>query len=157
MDMINKTVRNEVFETNSSSTHSICIAKITKETYKPLSENGILYPSRLSQYTQLFRESSEGDDERTICTTQEQKAAIVALWLRYLEFDDSEFEALELREYFLTSLGYESINFEEDSNDFYPYDDSNDILLPNSMENLTKLIEIILDDSMKIVESNETW
>lgn len=156
-----KTVRHGVFETNSSSTHSISIGPVRTLNQReglPLTEitdEGIFfYPMRLSSYMTETSRSSE-----TRCNTLEKKLAIVCQWILSCEEDfleetivDNAFERLkqefniseivgrnEPYEYYYSSeYGDEPFSGDEDKFD----------------NELTQLIEVIKDDNQLIIDSD---
>ena len=68
-----KTIRNNVFETNSSSTHSVTLYSLNEKDSKkiqPLVEHGVLYPDRLSDYSKSY-----GDVDVTLLDNKDKKAA----------------------------------------------------------------------------------
>ena len=69
-----KTIRNNVFETNSSSTHSISIE--SNLSYGEIFENGILYLQRLENCKQDIN-----DDYIVTARTRDEKIAFVISYL----------------------------------------------------------------------------
>lgn len=69
-----KTIRNKVFETNSSSTHSISIE--SNLSYGEIFENGILYLQRLENCKQDIN-----DDYIVTARTRDEKIAFVISYL----------------------------------------------------------------------------
>lgn len=149
-----KTIRNGVFETNSSSTHSISIQKIgarnLNKVPRSLLIDNILHPEYLSDYTEVVVTYDEG--YITTCRTKEEKASLLIHWLAYnykwenLPFEDFDRYILKIQE----TAGYSSINTDFDS-DFYPSDDNETFILDD--ESIDNYISIILDPTMEIIDS----
>ena len=115
-----KTIRNSLFESNSSSTHSVTIS--TKGSgksnrNKPLVDNkGRLVPKNLSSYTH-----SVGDASFTTCETKDQKAAIVLNWLN-CRVDDSDLSketVIKATDILVKKCGYTGVDV-YNNYDFYP-------------------------------------
>ncbi len=147
-----KTIRKEVFETNSSSTHSITIGvKITPENpnIEPLVEKSILYPARLIQ-RQTSLNLGYDDLTTTICSTKDEKAALIINWLHYLyveeeiSYDDYLTKKNQIRDI----CEYYSIDSDIDA-DYCPYDSNGNIFDEYSFE---ELLEFIIDPEMKIMD-----
>ena len=90
-----KTIRQNTFETNSSSTHSISITKKNKSKQLPLvDEDGYLLIKNLKSYTTSFGDYS--DSSILECETKDKKSAIFVNWLIYTKtevlFDSEEDE-----------------------------------------------------------------
>ena len=147
-----KTIRKGVFETNSSSTHSITIGvKTTPENpnIEPLVEENILYPARLIQ-RQTSLDLGYDNLTTTICSTKDEKAALIINWLHYLytdkeiSYDDYLTKKNQIRDI----CEYYSIDSDIDA-DYYPYDDNGNIFDECSFE---ELLEFIMDPEMKIMD-----
>lgn len=161
-----KTVRHNVFETNSSSTHSVTIT--TKSAPKPgktpreLVVDGTLYPMRLSDYSTSFGY----DGSNLNCDTKDKKAAIVANWIlsckEYGNIEDTDFKVYIrfLRE----KCGYLTIDFEGDSYSSYnPYDENDGSQFSLSGDEdedyavLEEALKNILDDDIVIVDTDSPY
>lgn len=108
-----KTIRKDVFETNSSSTHSISIINkgtIPYATYKLCVDN-ILYPKELESY-QIEVKSNYNDDYILSCDTKDKKTALVCHWIKAIF--DSPTVINEFFNYLEANLNYDGIdrNFE---------------------------------------------
>lgn len=155
-----KTIRKHVFETNSSSTHSIIIETIgvEKESTKPLEIDNVLYPERLSQY-RVDIEYSEGG-HTLICDTKDKKAALICHWISCLFWEKDSGDKIEQwYSYLSEKLQYDRISFlSYRDSQYYSCDEDNCYLDDNfTEEDLDKLIEIILDDSRRIIDTNIPW
>lgn len=152
-----KTLRMSVFESNSSSSHSITIETKGKKTKQaPLIEDNVLYPTRLHSYTTSFGESSA-----TVCDDVNKKAAIVANWIRsFFKYDSYEDinEKMYL-DYLKEKLGCKDINFEGKYCEFthcseydggLEFDDDH----KSNIERLDYLIKVIYDDTLEIIDSD---
>lgn len=148
-----KTIRKKVFETNSSSSHSITINSIeapsTKEC-QPLVEMNILYPERLSDYLQKYT----FDESYLVCRTTDQKAAIVCNWI-YVSANTSYVD--RLFEIIKREIGYSDIIM--DDYEFTPYTENDfefDFSDYDSYEScaskLYKLISIIKNPHIEITD-----
>lgn len=152
-----KKIRTGIFETNSSSSHSITIQKVGK--YKPLVEDDILYPSRLKQYEVSLAMHDGGHVLK--CDTTHTKAALVIHWLQaYIDHGEVTNDYLD---YLIKELPYNKVVFEKDGNfksDYYPYleydGDSLDLSsdFEKDKEVLDLWIERIFDDNI-IIEDSE--
>lgn len=122
------TVRKGVFETNSSSTHSISIE--AKKDWDFVIVDGVV---NFDNFNKLIIESdSYGDSQLIIADTKYKK---IALMLAYVLGEYSEDELEEFKEYFSIKqiIG----------NPTYIYDDYKNF-------SLQKIIEIIEDDNLTI-------
>ena len=136
-----KTIRDGVFETNSSSTHSISFSRKSENEieriYPLLIEDGVLYPQRLTEHYNI----DINYITIIICDTTEKKLAFVANLIH--QYSDC-YGDLDLYNIGLTMLINEfdisNIIFEKN----YPviYNDEDDILTSEDtfMEDLRKLI-----------------
>jgi hypothetical protein len=156
--------RQNTFETNSSSTHSVTIStKSSKnQKYEPLVENGVLYPSRLDQRGQSF-----GDSSFLICGTPEEKTAIVTHWILAI-YENGEISE-ETKDKCLNYLG-DKTGVRIDVSDirypnYYPrgeYDDPQ-LQLDDEMDEdecfheMDKIIKVINDDTLEITDSNTPY
>ena len=145
-----KTIRKGVFETNSSSTHSISIEKIGASKGrdpKPLLENGILNIDNLSSYENNL-------DYRGYilnCETFETKLAVVASWINNLDYYRDEIMLEFEKEFNIKVIGDSKYYpYDEDGNNPFPYDGE----LYEFIDSLKELIEVINDPTMKIEESS---
>ena len=144
-----KTIRRGVFETNSSSTHSISIEKIGASKGrdpKPLLENGILNLDNLENYENNL-------DYRgyiLTCETFETKLAVVASWIKNLDyFSEEVLEEFE-KEFNIKVVGSAKYYpYGEDALPF-PYDGE----LYEFIDSLKELIGVINDPTMKIEDSD---
>ena len=148
-----KTIRNSVFETNSSSTHSITIGSKVEPTnpkIEPLVVDGILYPSRLIQREQSL-DLGYDNLTTTVCSTKDEKAALLVNWLyyTYYEYEDISYEeCLNKISLIKEKCGYCDIDLFLYS-DYYPHDDGENILEKYSLE---ELIDFVLDSEVKIMD-----
>lgn len=154
-----KTIRKGVFETNSSSTHSISIEKIgPKNVDYGIIKNNILYPHRLPSYQ--FTVESDNRGYILECSNKDTKASLVCHWISAIFWeDDSENKIIEWYNYLKDKLGYNDIQIIYHRNHEYSnYSDENCYLEEDfTKEDIDKLIEVILDDTMKIVSSVIPW
>lgn len=171
-------VRQEVFESNSSSSHSVTISKKgfnhPNKAQRPLVVDNILYPDRLNDYSVEF-----GDAWGISCFTKETKAAIVCNWVGYVlnndygdylrpdgKRDENKVENLiaEIFQKIGKECGYAGVDLEYDDT-FYPHSEyGGDVNFPcdldseDDVDSLKKtvddLILIILDDTMEITEGD---
>lgn len=160
-----KTIRRSVFETNSSSTHSITIEATGENiNYEPLVEDDTLYPDRIDQYN-IDLETGDGGYILS-CDTKDKKAALICHWTTvvvndmYSRDEQEKIDAeLELWYTYLSEkLGYRNILIADGN--YYPYAEySEDINFPHEYneEELNKLVDIILDDSKRIVDKEIPW
>ena len=156
-----KTIRKNVFETNSSSTHSISIVDSNEKSYLSIVDEQYIYPSRLYQY-EYYIESGEGGHILR-CDTKELKTVIVLHWLRALkEYNDIDSDLYIKLEELVEENIQLKINWEEKASyDYYPSDEgdfsynygfnrcSSD---EDYIERVIKLIEIINDTNKCIVD-----
>ena len=154
-----KTIRRRVFETNSSSTHSITITgksdRITSEVL-PLVEDGVIYPERLSsREIDILKDS---DISFLVCRTKEEKTALLLNWLSSSE--DTFFEIEEIESFrdkvaqdIAIYCGFVSAVLPKKWYGYSCYDDGN-----NPVDEYTTLEsfinEVVLDDSIKIIQSD---
>lgn len=179
----NRQIRIGTLETNSSSTHSVTISRKGGKTNAslPLVENGVLYPSRLADYTHCF-----GDSRFTTCSTKDEKAAMVCNWVNeqiteQLQYEFTNMDSKEAEQaaeawlttwinYLKDALGYEKIHLQFAN--FYPNSeygesylslcaayDEDDVEATNAAvrKQLDKLIAVILDDKMEIIDSDTAY
>lgn len=161
-----KTIRENVFETNSSSTHSVTISRRSepkvKQPEKPLVDKGTLYPNRLHQFS-----TEIGYDGSNIsCDTKDKKAAIVAQWILGA-FDNEKIEEVDyksaiakLRE----ACGYLSIDFEGMTYpDYSSYDDNEGNVFSltgdeeDDRDTIERAIRNVLDDDIVITDTNAPY
>ena len=115
-----KTIRNKVFETNSSSTHSISIE--SNLLYGEIFENGILYLQRLKSCKQDIN-----DDYIIIARTRDEKIAfVISYLLSILEISISESE--EYSEYINKIKTMYNISMIDETKYISIYDDDEDYL-----------------------------
>ena len=155
-----KTIRKGVFETNSSSTHSITIgSKVEPKNPKiqPLVVDGILYPARLSQREQKL-DLGYDDLTTTVCSTKDEKAALLVNWLYYIYYDYEEIqydEYLEKCNFIRDKCGYKHIDVDNIDSDYYPSDDDRgDIFKQYTLE---ELLDFVLDDEVKIMDQTAPY
>lgn len=143
------TIRNNVFETNSSSTHSISICGINQEQ-DILLEDGVLYPERL-------RVSDKDYDGNWVIIAQimEHKLALVCHWVLSLSFENDDESLLKKFE----ELFKVKISDEFTYSNFYPYNDNgkNSLLYDNFDNDLLYLKGIIYDVDKQIVEKETEY
>lgn len=157
-----KTVRNGVFETNSSSTHSISIGPIRSLGQReplPLTEitdEGVFfYPQRLSSYLMQTSRSSE-----TRCDTLEKKLAIVCHWIISCTEDFlDEVHAKNSFELLRNEFNINEIVGQDDNCDYYycsDYGGENGFSGDEEEfdSELARLIEVIKDDKQLIIDSD---
>ena len=166
-----KQVRENMWECNSSSSHSVSIRnkKIPKDPV-PVREfvvDNILYPDVLDDYTSSFGY----DSCATICDTKDKKAAIVCNWINYnarynssfSKENDGETFVTQLLQKFVKACGYDGVDVERLSTGFYPYSEDGVQYLPYEVDDETKeefeeavmkLVKTVLDDNLIIEESD---
>ena len=145
-----KTIRRGVFETNSSSTHSISIEKIGApkgRELKPLLEDGVLNLDNLENY----ENNLDYIGYILTCETFETKLAVVASWIKNLEyFSEEVLEEFE-KEFNIKVIGKAKYYpYGEYSDKPFPYDGE----LEEFINSLKELIGVINDPTMKIEDSN---
>lgn len=162
-----RTIRKNVFETNSSSTHSISIIdSSTLNQSRPISDNSFIYPSRLNDYS-FYIESGEGGHSLK-CNTSELKSAIVLHWILSLKIENQINSELcdKLQKLIADNLGLE-IDWENSNYpDYHPYseydrDNTYNFDLCNSdeefIDKIKDLIDIINDYNVMIVDEDIPW
>lgn len=151
-----KTIRENIFETNSSSSHSIAIRK-KDQSINSLNEDNILYPDRLHQ--SVIR-SDINLNSVLYADTKDKKAALICHYIK--EYYEREDEKIEFCFNFLCEkLNYKKIN--NFVSDFYPYseygedlfNDDNNIEFDNIELMLNKFVELINDDNIVIEDKTE--
>lgn len=158
------TIRNNVFETNSSSTHSISIVNINEKIYLPIVDNEYIYPLRLNQYEHYIESGDGGHILR--CDTIELKTAIVLQWINALkEYDDISNELYFKLEYLVLNNICRKVNWEgQNYFDYYPSDEGyfgNNYGFDKCsfdedyIEVINKLI-LIINDNNKCIVDEET-
>lgn len=155
-----KTVRFEVFETNSSSTHSITIEKKRENVpdLPKLCENNILYTTRLGEYRN--KDFYRDDDVTINCETRDQKAAFVAHVIAAIGDDESEVYKIHGKQMLIASLGYTDIVMPDKyDSEVSAYWDEGDFQLNTNtfIEDLAELIKVIEDDTLRIVNAHREW
>ena len=134
-----KTIRNNVFETNSSSTHSITILQ---QTFNLIDENNILHPENLKyDYNRVI-----------IANTKNKKAALFCHY--FADVISNKDNLSEIFKILANDLGYHEININFESS-FSPFDE--DDWFNFDQMNIDKVIKIILDDNLSILDKNEEW
>ena len=167
-----KTIRSNVFETNSSSTHSISIIK-SDDQYsdrKSLVENNVLFPMRLYSHGLTLLDS---ESRILTCSTKDEKFSMLIHWLldansykedKSVHIDDNYTLAdipKLIEEIIPEKGGYDSINFESDSHylelypDFTPYSDEDGYILSNNT--IDGIIEVCLNPDSIIQDSYLLW
>lgn len=154
-----KTIRKGVFETNSSSTHSISIQTIGSPVCKdvrPLVIDNILYPEHLADYSVHL---DYGDGGYTlVCNTKDMKAALIAHWVEsyYTDHDISEETFYEALDIIASRIGYDGVVFLDPPtwySRFYPCDEDEGSYLSDDLHELEYLLGVVLDDTKEIVEA----
>ena len=174
-------VRQGVFESNSSSTHSLTIQ--TKRPHTPDKEplplplvlDNVLCPDRLASY-----ERSVGETSMLSCGDKDMKASIVVQWIASIAEEygyycpggggptptPTEVEAAAEKwfkksvEYLRVKLGYSEIYYLFDTGaDYTSHEEDNTPLEydEDMTDQLDNLIKTILDDTMEIVDSNSGY
>lgn len=134
-----KTIRNNVFETNSSSTHSITILQ---QTFNLIDENNILHPENLTyDYNEVIK-----------ANTKNRKAALFCHY--FADVISNKDNLSEIFKILSNDLGYNEININFESS-FSPFDD--DDWFNFDQMNIDKVIKIILDDNLSILDVTEEW
>ena len=135
-----KTIRNNVFETNSSSTHSITIIQQTLNNL--VDENNILHPENLTyDYNKVIK-----------ANTKNRKAALFCHY--FADIISNKDNLSEIFKILSNDLGYNEININFESS-FSPFDD--DDWFNFDQMNIDKVIKIILDDNLSILDVNKEW
>ena len=161
-----KTIRQNVFETNSSSTHSVTIQTKgnpkTGKVKRPLVEGNTLYPFRLHDYSTSFGY----DGSNLQCDTKDMKASIVYQWIldRQSNGDIEDDQYKEYKKYFQEKLGYLIIDIEgADYSDYSPYSEDGDFSFDldgdseNDYEILDQMIANILNDNIIITDCDAPY
>lgn len=139
-------LRKNVFETNSSSTHSITIEKVDNFNNNLL-YNDVLYPEH------LYSTCNDWDDSWTlIARTKLEKLALIAHWVKNLWFKDSRYINVvfsKFEEIFGIKVYWDF------SAEFYSSDDSGACFVSEeTLEyDLNKLKLIVEDDFVQIKQS----
>ena len=100
-----KTVRQSIFETNSSSTHSISIINKNEnfeKLYVPplVNDNNVLFPMRLNLYDSIV----EGSDiEHLNCSTKDKKFSLLIHWLLSYICDNDDYQPID-DDYFVSDI-----------------------------------------------------
>ena len=162
-----RTIRKNVFETNSSSTHSISIIdSSTLNQSRPITDNNYIYPNRLADYS-FYIESGEGGHSLR-CNTKELKSALVLHWILSLSYENIINPGLfyQLNKLIADNLGLE-IDWENNEYaDYYPYSEYNNDNVYNFdscksddefIEKINGLITIINDHNTMIVDEDIPW
>lgn len=157
--------RNSVFETNSSSTHSISINKINTEETVFIIDN-VLHVKSLKKISQILDYS--GYVRITTCRTLEEKLALVCLYVKELDCYDLKYDKLiedekifrnQLLDILKTKFNLTDINF-EDANLTGVYSHEENGLygetIEEIMDRLNNLIEVIKDDTLQIIDNYES-
>lgn len=145
MAMISK--RTSIFETNSSSTHSISIVdyKNSQEDKPNLVQNNILYPNLLYNY-----ELHYGETTVLSCINTPMKLSLLIHWL--FEYCDNAEISDDIYHEVITKLkekgNYDDIVFE--SSDYYYFDDDNRIF---DKYNIEELIDFCFNDNIQFIYS----
>lgn len=159
---MNTKVRQNCFETNSSSTHSVTIRNRCKapDDVKPILEEGVLYPKRLNQ----FSHSIGSDGSSMVCNTRDMKAALLLSWIQNLfeEDYDDELEGASREayiDYTLETLGYSGVNFEDDKYGNFPNSEYEDNLSfsgdwEEDKEQIDNIIKYVNDDNVEIADED---
>jgi hypothetical protein len=167
-----KKIRQGVFETNSSSTHSITIKDITVLDNKTNIDNNRVLHLYNALKPVTFSSNYSGEIRTTSCTTLEQKLALVILYILNADYWGITYKNPEIKEETikdqLLNILYNEFNI-KGINDvkidmfhtIYGYDENGDnSFSAESMEEyrsiLQKFIEIIKDDTKQIIDSYES-
>ena len=135
-----KTIRNNVFETNSSSTHSITIIQQTLDNL--VDENNILHPENLKyDYNGVI-----------IANTKNKKSALFCHY--FADVISNKDNLSEIFKILSNDLGYNEININFESS-FSSY--TEDDWFNFDQMNIDKVIKIILDDNLSILDVTEEW
>jgi hypothetical protein len=161
-----QTIRQNVFETNSSSTHSVTVRTIGQKPNKdvrPLVQDGVLYASHLKDYQNYL---GYGDGGHTLnCVGIDMKTALVAHWIWSAEDDEdiTKEQSQSYQKILLDKLPYEEINFDGLKNSWDAYTptgeyDGADFDLTgdtdDDFESLNRAIGWILDDKIEIIDAD---
>lgn len=161
-----KTVRQNVFETNSSSSHSITIYNKNDPKRKagklprPLEVDGVLYPDRLTDYRTSISdiegaEYTYGTCDTTTCDTKDKKASLFVQGL-YSESEDGYLDETlynELLEILRKELGYSAIVFDPSRSEYQPSYGETSVAIDEdegtyNEETFKEVIEQIKDDDI---------
>lgn len=167
-----KKIRQGVFETNSSSTHSITIINIDEiDDIKSIDDNGIIHLYNTLQPV-TYSSDYNGQTRVTKCITLEQKLALVILYILNADYWEITYRNSKIKEETikdqLLNILYNEFNI-KGINDvkidmfhtIYGYDEDGDnSFSAKSMEEyqeiLQKFIEVIKDDTKQIIDSYES-
>jgi hypothetical protein len=155
-----KTIRNGVFETNSSSSHSISIGPYEEvqslrwESVFEIEEGkAILYPGKLSTHVKYLGEASQ-----TRCETLFDKLAMVVNWLQglrddsWLTLDEFDIAILRIKEDFeLDDIVFSTYS------DYYPYSEYGDNPFSreeNFQEDFEGLLKVVRDNTQVIIDED---
>ena len=154
-----KTIRRCVFETNSSSTHSITITgKSDRDIPKilPLVEYGVIYPERLSSREIDVLKNS--DLSFLVCSTKEEKTALLLNWLSNAQDDFFEIKNIDSRiegiaKYIANYCGYIDVVLPNRWYGYSFYDDYDDPL--KDYPTLDSFLnDVVLNDKITITQSD---
>lgn len=160
---MNTKIRQNCFETNSSSTHSVTIRNRSKvpDNHKPIFEDGVLFPKRLNQ----FSHDIGCDGSSLVCNTRDMKAAMLLSWIQNAFEEDYSSNLEDVSkdtyiDYVLETLGYSGVNFEDDKWGHSPngeYDDDNFTLQgewEEDKETIDKIIGYVNDDNIEFADED---
>ena len=139
-----KTIRNKIFETNSSSTHSISIVEC--EDTKKLVIDNVLHVINLEERVQ----SISNESFILTCKTVDEKAAALCAYIHNIELP----EEVESLEYIKGVLGY--TNIINSNVDFVHPPEYGDGLIENFSE-LYGIVEKVLDPKIKFIMTYENY
>lgn len=134
-----KTIRNKMFETNSSSSHTLSIEKVGE--YDIIINNGILNICDLFEYIQ--RDDNYYSSEIIRCDTQNKKLAMAFAILKYQIFNDWREESYKQKYLEIFEELKEKYNITEVIGEYdHAWDEEDD---------LQTLIDNIQDNSIVVV------
>ena len=154
-----KTTRSSVFESNSSSTHSVTISTkgaSSKQPVRPLVTEGTLNPSALKDYSVSLGEASV-----IVCDTRDKKAAIVCHWLENSEdvSEETKQAALELLKTLCDYTAILTIKPYAYYSPYNEYDDNGDAayaadLRDDDLESFERFVkDVVLDYDKEITDA----
>lgn len=146
-----KTERKQIFETNSSSTHSITITNIkdiiTDTIRHSLREGNVLFPDYLVEYSHSIDLGYDSLNSLT-CNTIDTKACLLYQWLKFIKEEEGE-EVETYIDKLSSTLGVVFESSDKYSN-YGPWAENTSY----SLEDFDYLLECVLNPDIHITDSN---
>lgn len=175
---MNKTIRSNCFETNSSSTHSVTIINKSqlrtkaKEEKLPLVKDNVLYPAHL-KFSDNYTQAGEASILNAI-TTDEKAALFIQHWAGAEAWDyDNDKEIVKpsfevVKNFLKKMIGYADVIIPEEGSGYWTYftsdnEDGEDyiteILTSEDIEMaiLDHIEDVIMNDEIVIKETDSPY